>query len=84
VKDRRLEFLAYFAFASIGLCLNGAAMYLFTGLGGLHYLLSRLLAGALVFAFNFAMRKFVLFGKAIPAPRAVSAIEAARPEIDAF
>ena len=68
LKDRRLEFLAYFAFAALGLGLNGAFMYLFTGVAGVHYLVSRVLAGALVFAFNFALRKFVLFGQARPAP----------------
>lgn len=72
LKDRRLEFLAYFSFAALGLCLNGAFMYLFTGVAGLHYLVSRVISGALVFAFNFALRKFVLFGPARPAPGSAS------------
>ena len=77
LKDRRLEFLAYFAFAALGLGLNGAFMYLFTGVAGVHYLVSRVLAGALVFAFNFALRKFVLFGPARPAPGSASEAEPA-------
>jgi putative flippase GtrA len=70
LKDRRLEFLAYFGFAALGLFLNGAFMYLLTDVAGLHYLVSRVLSGALVFAFNFSLRKFVLFAAARPAPGA--------------
>jgi putative flippase GtrA len=37
-------------------------MILFTGLLRIHYLISRVIAAILVFFFNFACKKFLVFG----------------------
>lgn len=56
-----MEFLAFLGTAGIGLVLNGMAMFCFTGLFRIHYLISRVLSSTLVFFFNFACRKFLIF-----------------------
>lgn len=56
-----MEFLAFLGTAGVGLVLNGLAMYCFTSLCRIHYLVSRVLASTLVFFFNFACRKFLIF-----------------------
>lgn len=55
------EFLAFLGTAGIGLVLNGLAMFCFTDLFRIHYLVSRVLSSTLVFFFNFACRKFLIF-----------------------
>lgn len=56
-----MEFLAFLGTAGVGLILNGVAMYCFTSLCQIHYLISRVLSSTLVFFFNFACRKFLIF-----------------------
>ena len=61
IESRSLEFLAFIGIASIGLFLNAIDMYVLTSFLGLHYLVSRVIAGSLVFFFNYFCRKFLVF-----------------------
>jgi putative flippase GtrA len=61
IESWHLELLAFLGIAAIGLLLNDAAMYLFTGRLGIHYLVSRVMSATSVFFFNFAARKYLLF-----------------------
>jgi putative flippase GtrA len=61
IDSRGLEFLAFLGIAGIGLLLNALDMYIFTSLAGIHYLISRVISGSLVFFFNYACRKFLVF-----------------------
>jgi putative flippase GtrA len=56
-----LEFLAFLGIAAVGLVLNGLDMYIFTTLLGIYYLVSRVLAGTLVFFFNYFCRRYLIF-----------------------
>lgn len=60
--ERRIELVAFLAVSFIGLGLNALGMYLFTGLLHLHYLVSRVAAATLVFFFNYACKKHLVFG----------------------
>jgi putative flippase GtrA len=60
-NDRVLEF-GYFALCGIGgLALNQLSMYLLVEEGSLHYTTSKVVAAAIVFGWNFASRKLLLF-----------------------
>jgi putative flippase GtrA len=62
-KDqRKLEFALFLAISCIGLALNALGMYLLTGLGHVHYLLSRVASASTVFLFNYFSKKYFLFG----------------------
>ena len=61
IEKRSLEFLAFLGIAGIGLAFNALDMYIFTSLMGIHYLISRIMSGSLVFVFNYACRKFIVF-----------------------
>lgn len=66
--SRHLGFLAFIGTAAIGLLLNGLAMYCFTGIYHVHYLVSRVMSATLVFFFNFACRKFLIFADSEKGP----------------
>ena len=68
LKSRRLEFAAFFAIGAIGLILNEALMKLFVETFGLGYVLAKIPATGVGFAFNFGLRKALLF-TAAPAAR---------------
>lgn len=59
--NRSTEFWLFLGISMAGLTLNTGSMWLCTGLFNLHYLLSKVIAGAMVFLFNFTARKMVLF-----------------------
>jgi putative flippase GtrA len=63
-RAKGLELLSFFLFAGIGLLLNALFMYLLTDLGRIHYLVSRVASASLVFLFNFACRRFIVFSDA--------------------
>jgi len=67
-----MEFLAFLGTAGVGLVLNGLAMYGFTSLCKIHYLVSRVLSSTLVFFFNFACRKFLIFADGAKGPLAMA------------
>lgn len=61
--DKKLEFLIFAVIGVIGLGLNELIIYLGTDVCGLHYMLSKLISTAIVFFWNFAARKLILFNK---------------------
>lgn len=58
---RAVEFAVFAAVGIAGLGLNEAIMWLVAGLLGRHYLLSKIVSAAVVFVWNFAARKYLLF-----------------------
>ena len=62
LDNRTAEFALYAVIGVVGLLLNDLLLYLFTDRLELHYLLSKLVAAAIVLIWNFAGRKFLLFG----------------------
>lgn len=61
MQNRLHEFFVFGAIGIGGLLLNNLLLYLFTGLIGLHYLLSKILAAAFILLFNFSLRRWMLF-----------------------
>ncbi|MBQ9418458.1 MAG: GtrA family protein [Bacteroidales bacterium] len=61
VESRWAEFAIFAAIGGVGLLLNEGIMYACTEWMGLHYMLSKIAATALVFFWNFFARKFALF-----------------------
>ncbi|MDY0001388.1 MAG: GtrA family protein [Polyangia bacterium] len=63
LKSVRAEFLIFALIGVSGLGLNELLLWLGTDLAGLHYTLSKVGATGVVFLFNFAVRKLLLFRK---------------------
>ena len=61
VENRMAEFSMFTFIGVAGLGLNELLLWIFTGLIGWHYLLSKLAATPLVFLWNFFVRRVVLF-----------------------
>ncbi len=61
VENRMAEFSMFTFIGVAGLGLNELLLWIFTGLIGWHYLLSKLAATPLVFLWNFFARRFMLF-----------------------
>lgn len=61
LTSRTAEFVVYGIIGVAGLLLNNLFLYLFTDHLHLHYMLSKLIAAAIVLAWNFAGRKIILF-----------------------
>jgi len=60
-SSRGLEYLVFVLVGMIGLALNEALLWLFTEPLGIHYLLSKIIAATIIFFWNFAARKRILF-----------------------
>ena len=60
VKNKVKEFVVY---GIIGLIITEGIMYLFTDVFGLYFLISKIIAAAIVLVWNFAARKVVLYNK---------------------
>ena len=58
--SRRREFIIFVVLSTIGLGLNDLLMWLFTGLLGISYLISKIIATAFVTVYNFVTRKIFL------------------------
>ena len=58
VKNKVKEFVVY---GIIGLLITEGIMYLFTDVFGLYFLISKIIAAAIVLVWNFAARKVVLY-----------------------
>lgn len=63
LRSRGLEFLAYGAIGLAGLCLNEAVIYVAFDLLHVAPMPAKVLAAALVFMFNFIVRRTLLFSK---------------------
>lgn len=61
VNNRWVEFGLFALVGVLGLGLNDLSMWLLTSVAGLYYLYSKLITTALVFVWNFAIRKVSLF-----------------------
>lgn len=61
IRNNRLELAIFVAIGIAGLALNGAIMWTGTEAAGLPYQWSKVISVAVVFLFNFTMRKALLF-----------------------
>lgn len=61
IDNRMHEFAIFAVIGILGLAFNAALMWFFTEQVGLHYLLSKIVAAALILLFNFGARKALLF-----------------------
>lgn len=61
LSNKAVEFVVYGLIGCVGLLLNNILMYVFTDAMQLHYMLSKLIAAALVLVWNFVGRKVILF-----------------------
>lgn len=57
------EFAVFAAIGVIGLGLTELIMYVLTDIAGLYYIISKIIASAVVLIWNFAARKIVLYGR---------------------
>lgn len=61
VSSKTKEFIIYVVIAVIGLLLTEALMYLCTDILGMYFMLSKVIASALVLIWNFTARKKILY-----------------------
>ena len=61
LNNRWVEFLLFAFIGVVGFGLNDAIMFLCTERCGIHYTLSKIIATAIVFFWNFLARKLILF-----------------------
>ena len=61
MKSRTAEVAIFVLIGVVGLGFTELLMWLFAGRAGFHYLPSKLLTTALVFIWNFAAKKLLLF-----------------------
>lgn len=70
--SRRREFIIFIVLSVIGLGLNDLCMWLFTGVFGISYLISKIIATAIVMVYNFITRKLFLDAGDQPLPEQLS------------
>jgi putative flippase GtrA len=61
VSSKAAEYALFVLVGVVGLGLNEALLWVFTEPLGLHYLVSKFVAATLIFGWNFAARKLLLF-----------------------
>lgn len=61
VRNRGMEFLLFALIGIVGLILNEAILYALTTVLGIFYLVSKIASVIVVFSWNFAARKWILF-----------------------
>lgn len=61
MSNRLHEFAVFGTVGIAGLLLNNLLLYVLTDYGGLHYLISKLFAAAVILMFNFSVRRWLLF-----------------------
>lgn len=72
VKDRRIEFLSFAAIGGAGLAINAAVIFAAVKYFGVYYLAAKCIAAGFTFAFNFLVRRQLLFThRPCPRPSAV-------------
>lgn len=69
--SRRREFIIFVVLSVIGLGLNDLLMWLFTGVLGISYLISKIIATAFVTIYNFITRKIFLDAGDEPLPEQI-------------
>ncbi len=70
--SRRREFIIFIVLSVIGLGLNDLCMWFFTGLLGISYLISKIIATAIVMVYNFITRKIFLDAGDQPVPEQIA------------
>jgi len=61
LKDRRAEFVSFMAIGAAGLGINAAVIFIMVKYFGLYYLTAKCVAAGFTFAFNFIVRRQMLF-----------------------
>ena len=61
IKSKQIEFAIFALIGISGLALNEFFIWFFTEIVNMHYLFSKLVSTALVYLWNFCIRKFILF-----------------------
>jgi len=61
MRNRRVEFLGFAAIGAMGLIINTSVIYTAVQFLGLHYMLAKSAASGFTFAFNFIVRRQLLF-----------------------
>ena len=61
IKSKHIEFIIFALIGIIGLALNEFFIWFFTEIANTHYLYSKLISTALVYLWNFFIRKYSLF-----------------------
>jgi putative flippase GtrA len=61
IRDRRVELLGFVAIGVMGLIINTSVIYTAVQFLGLHYMLAKTAAAGFTFAFNFIVRRQLLF-----------------------
>lgn len=61
IKSKHVEFVIFALIGIFGLALNELIIWFFTEVVNIHYLYSKLISTALVYLWNFFIRKFTLF-----------------------
>lgn len=61
LENRYAEFVIFSCIGFGGLLTNELTIYFFTEFASLHYLHSKLISTAIVYIFNFSLRKYILF-----------------------
>ena len=61
LKNRSVEVLVFVLIGVCGLGLTEVLMWLFAGKAGLHYLIAKVFTTVIVFIWNFAAKKLILF-----------------------
>ncbi len=67
IASRGAEYALFVLVGAVGLAMNEGLLWVFTERVGLFYLLSKIIAGAIVFFWNFGARKYILFRERPPA-----------------
>ena len=63
IKNRRAEFLIFAVIGGVGLLLTSFFMWFFTDILDFHYLISKAFTTVIVFCWNFAAKRFILFSE---------------------
>ena len=61
LEDPRIEFLSFSAIGGVGLAINAAVIFVAVNYFGVYYLVAKCIAAGFTFAFNFLVRRQLLF-----------------------
>ena len=61
VNNKNIEFIVFAVIGVFGLLFNELIMWFFSGVLGIYYIQSKLIAVGVIFFWNFFLRKYVLF-----------------------
>ncbi|HOI41186.1 MAG TPA: GtrA family protein [Methanobacterium sp.] len=61
LDSKKIEFGVFTLIGIVGLALNGVLIWFFTEYLQIYYMLSKIIAAAIILSWNFAARRFILF-----------------------